>query len=98
MKEGRNFSLESVFTRSKSRLSTFGDLLPLINNRGMPFRLKGRLYSGLVLYGSWPVREADVIRLGRNGARMVRWTCYVKLKESNSNEAIRLKLNNMGEG
>ena len=44
------------------------------------------------------MREAHVIRLGRNGARMVRWTCNVKLKESNSNEAIRLKLNNMGEG
>ena len=44
------------------------------------------------------MREADVIRLGRNGARMVRWTCIVKLQESNSNEAIKLKSNNMGEG
>ena len=64
----------------------------------MPFGSKGRLNLGLVLYGTWPVREADVIRLGRNGARMVRWTCIFKLQKSNSNEAIKLKLNNMGEG
>ena len=50
-------SLESFFTRSKSRLSNFGDLLPLITNRGIPFRSKGRLYAGLVLYGTWPVGE-----------------------------------------
>ena len=91
-------SLESVFTRSKSRLSKFEDLLPLITNRGMPFGSKGGSNSGLVLYGTWPVREADVIGLGRNDARMVRWTCNAKLKESNSNEAIRLKSNKIGEG
>ena len=50
-------SLESLFTRSKSRLSKFGDLLPLITNRGMPFGSQGRLYSGLVLYGTCPVRD-----------------------------------------
>ena len=50
-------SLESFFTRSKSRFSKFRDLLPLITNRGIPFESKGRLYSGIVLYGTWPVRE-----------------------------------------
>ena len=64
----------------------------------MPFGSKGRLYSGLVLYGTWPVREENVIRLGRNGARMVRSTFNVKLQESNSNDAITLKSKNMGEG
>ena len=91
-------SHESFFTRSKSRLSKFGDLLPLITNRGSPFGSKDRLYSGLVLYGTWPVREEDEIRLRRNGARMVRWTSNVKLYESNSNEPIILKSKNMGEG
>ena len=71
--------------------------MPLITNRGILFGSKGRLYSGFVLYGTRPVREKDVIRLGRNGAKMVKWTCNVKLKESNSNEAIRLKSKNMGE-
>ena len=44
------------------------------------------------------MREADVIRLGWSDARMVRWMCNVELKESNSDETIRLKSNNMGEG
>ena len=38
-----------------------------------------------------------MIRLGRNGAMMVRWTSNVMLYENNSNEAIVLKSNNMGE-
>ena len=79
-------------------MSKFGDLLPLITNRVMSFGSKGRLYSGLVLYGTWPVREEDLIGLGRNNARMGRWTCNVKLKEGNFNEAIKLKSNNIGEG
>ena len=47
-------------------MSKFGDLLPLITNRVMSCGSKGRLYSGLVLYGTWPVREEDLIGLGRN--------------------------------
>ena len=79
-------------------MSKFGDLLPLITNRVMPFGSKGRLYSGLVLYGTWPVREEDLIGLGRNNTRTVRWTCNVNLKDGNFNEAIKLKSNNIGEG
>ena len=45
----------------------------------MPLEAKGKLYPpcvrSLTLPGNetWPVKEEDVIRLGKNDARMVRW-------------------------
>ena len=54
-----------------------------------------------MLYGSgtWPVKEEDVIRLERNGARMVRWMYSVRPEDRSSVQELmtRLKLKSVRE-
>ena len=67
--------------------------------RSSSLQAKGRLYSAYVrsamLYESatWPVNKKDVIRLGINNARMVRWICKVRPEDSIFAEELRTRLN-----
>ena len=79
--------------------------MPLSASRSLALEEKGRLDSAyacsFMLYESetGPLKEEDVIRLERNGERMIRLICNVRLEDRlTANELrFRLKLNSIWE-
>ena len=57
------------------------------------------LVSRSLVIETWSNKEEDVIRIDRNGARMVRWMCNVKSEDKISAEELRtrMKLKSMKE-
>ena len=57
------------------------------------------LVSRSLVIETWSNKEEDVIRIDRNGAGMVRWTCNVKSEDEISAEELRtrMKLKSMKE-
>ena len=70
--------------------------MPLLTSRGLPSGANGILYFErcVMLIGreTWPVKVENVVRLARNGARMVRWMCKVRPEDRIYAEELRARL------
>ena len=72
--------------------------MPLLTNKDILLKVRGRLYSGCVrsskLHGSetWPVRKENEVALQRAEMRMVRWMCGVKLQDRVPSKGLRERL------
>ena len=95
----------SLDNKNQECWSKFRDFLPLLASSGLPLRTKGKLYfaclCNIMLYEieTWSVKEENVTKLKRNGARMVRWMCNFGCEDRIPINKLRtkLKLNNFTE-
>ena len=77
-----------VEARIRIGWNKFRQLVPLLTNRDVSLIRRRRLYSSFVrssmLHGSeaWPVRKENEVALQQAEMRIIRWMCYVKVKES----------------
>jgi len=75
----------AVENRIRIRWNKFRQLVPLLTNKDISLKVRGRLYSSCVrssiLHRSetWPVRKENEVALQWAETRMVRWMCGVKL-------------------
>jgi len=78
----------AVETRIRIGWNKFRQLVPLLTNKDVSLKVRGRLYSSCVrssmLHGSetWPITKESEVALQWAEMRMVRWMCGVKLKDS----------------
>jgi len=76
----------------------FRQLVPLLTNKDISLKVRGRLYSGCVrssmLHESetWPVRKENDVALQRAEMRMVRRMCGVKLQDRIPSKGLRERL------
>jgi len=77
----------AVETRIQMGWNKFRQLVPLLTNKYISLRARGRLYSSCVQssmwHGSenWHIRKENEVVLQRAEMRMVRWMCGVKLQD-----------------
>ena len=73
----------------------FRQLVPLLNNKDISLKVRGRLYSSCVqsstLHGSetWPIRKENEVALQQAEMRMSRWMCGVKLQDRIPSKVLR---------
>ena len=78
----------AVEARIRIGWNKFRQLVPLLTNRDISLFGRGRLYSSCVrssmLHRSetWPVKKENEVALQQAEMRIIRWMCYVKVKES----------------
>uniref|UniRef100_A0A0L8FQH9 Uncharacterized protein n=1 Tax=Octopus bimaculoides TaxID=37653 RepID=A0A0L8FQH9_OCTBM len=76
---------ESIAVRIRIGWAKFRKLLSLLVTKGLPLRVKGRLYDACVqtamLHDSetWAVTAKDMCRLERNGVSILCWMCKVSV-------------------
>jgi len=79
-------------------LNKFRQLVPLLTNKDIALKVRGRLYSSCgwssMLHGSktWPIRKENEVALQQAEMRMVRWMCGVKLQDRET----RIRWHNLG--
>jgi len=77
----------AVENRIRIGLNKFRQLVPLLTNKDISLKVRGRLHSSCVqssmLHGSetWPIRKENEVALQWAEMRMVRWLCGVKLQD-----------------
>jgi len=77
---------------------TESELVPVLTNKDISLKVRGRLYSSCVrssmLHGSetWPVRKENEVALQRAEMRMVRWKCGVKVQDRIPSKGLRQRL------
>jgi len=78
--------------------NNFRQLIPLLSNKDMSLKVRGRLYSQCVLSSmlhrseTWPVRKENEVALQRAEMRMVRWMCGMKLQDRIPSKWRRVRL------
>ena len=74
----------AVEARIRIGWNKFRQLVPLLTNRDISLRLYSSSVRSSMLHGSeaWPVRKENEVTLQRAEMRIIRWMCYVKVKES----------------
>jgi len=88
----------AVENRIQIGWNKFRQLAPLLTNKDISLRVRGRLYSICVqssmLHGSesWPIRKENEVALQRAEMRMVRRMCGVKLQDKISSKGLRERL------
>jgi len=88
----------AVENRIRIGSNKFTQLVPLLTNKDISLKVRGRLYSGCVrssmLHGSetWPIRKENEVALQRAEMRMVRWMCGVKLQDRIPSKRLRVRL------
>jgi hypothetical protein len=91
-------SEEASRCRVRCAWGKFRELLPILADRGVSLRLKGKFYKACVqsvlVYGSetWPMKVEDRQRLVRTERAMVRWMCGVKLTDRRSHDELCCRL------
>ena len=76
----------AVTARMRCAWRKFRELAPVLTQKGFSLRLKGRVYESCVrscmVYGSetWPMKKASEEKLERTDMRMIRWMCWVSLR------------------
>jgi len=76
----------------------FRQLVPLLTNKDISLKVRGRLYSSCVrssmLHGSetWPIRKENEVALQQAEMRMVRCMCGVKLPDRILSKGLRERL------
>ena len=74
-----------TIARARSAWGKFRELLPLLTNRYINIKTRGKIFNvcvrSVLLYGSecWAMRKEDKARLERNDRAMLRWICGVKI-------------------
>ena len=77
----------AVETTIRIGWNKFRQLVPLLTNKDISLKVRGRLYSSYVqssmLHGSetWPIRMENEVALQQAEMRMVRWMCGIKLQD-----------------
>jgi len=85
----------AVENRIRIGWNKFIQLVPLLTNKNISLKVRGRLYSSCVqssmLHGSetWPIRKENEVALQRAEMRMVRWMCGVKLQDRIPSKGLR---------
>jgi len=85
----------SVKNRIRIGWNKSRQLVPLLTNKDLSLKVRGRLYSGCVrssmLHGSdtWPIRKENEVALQRSEMRMVIWMCGVKLQDRIPSKGLR---------
>ena len=88
----------AIITRARTAWGKFRELLPILTNRCLSFKSRGRVFNTCVrpalLYGSecWAMRSEDKSRLLRNDRAMIRWICGVKTAHRTSTASLYHKL------
>jgi len=88
----------SVENRIRIGWNKFRQLAPLLTNKDISLKVRGRLYSSCVqssmLHGSetWPVRKENKVALQQAEMRMVRWMCGMKLQDRVPSKGLRERL------
>jgi len=88
----------AVETTIRIGWNKFRQLVPLLTNKDISLKVRGRLYSSYVqssmLHGSetWPIRMENEVALQRAEMRMVRWMCGVKLQDRVPSKWLRERL------
>ena len=79
---------EAATARVRCAWAKFKKLFPILTVRGASYRIKGKIYTGLVsrVYWhngteSWAMKEANLQSLEGMEWMMVRWMCGVSLKD-----------------
>ena len=73
--------------RAQSAWGKFREPLPLLTNRYINIKTRGKIFNvcvrSVLLYGSecWAMRKEDKARLERNDRAMLRWICGVKTSD-----------------
>ena len=82
----------AAIARCKSAWGKFHELLPVLTERHLPFKVKGRLYSSIVRNSmlhaveTWPMSSKVLQRMRRNDRAMIRWMCRVKSTDESLDE------------
>jgi len=85
----------AVENRIRIGWNKFRQLVPLLINKDISLKARGRLYSSCVqssmLHGSetWPIRKENEVALQPAEMRMVRWMCGVKLQDRIPSKGLR---------
>ena len=88
----------SIITRCRSAWGKFRELLPILTNKSISPKTRGRIYTACVrtvmLYACecWAPRSDDRSRLERNDKAMVRWICGVKVDDQISTASLYERL------
>jgi len=88
----------AVENRIRIEWNKFRQLVPLLINKDISLKVRGRLYSSCVqssmLHGSetWPVRKENEVALQRAEMRTVRWMCGMKLQDRIPSKGSRERL------
>ena len=81
--------------RTEFELDGINSGIPLLTNKDISLKVRGRLYSGCVrssmLHGSetWPVRKENEVALQGAEMRMVRWMFGMKLRDRTLSKGLR---------
>ena len=79
--------LDAINSRIQSSWKAFRSLLPILTNRSIRLKIRGRVLNACILsvllYASetWAVTSSDISRLERNLNAMMRWVCGVSLSD-----------------
>ena len=87
-----------TIARTRSAWGKFRELLPLLTNRYINIKTRGKIFNvcgrSVLLYGSecWAMRKLDKARLERNDRAMLRWICGVKISDRVSLDSLCQRL------
>jgi len=88
----------AVENRIRSGWNKFRQLVPLLTNKDISLKVRGRLYSGCMqssmLHRSetWPVRKENEVAIQWAEMRIVRWMCGMKLQDRIPSKGLRERL------
>ena len=86
---------DATTARIRSAWKKFRDLLPILTCRGLSLKSRGYAYNACVhsvlLHASevWAATQEYVSRLNCNDMMMIRWICFVKLRDKVPLEELR---------
>jgi len=88
----------AVENRIRIGWNKFRQLVPLLTNKDISLKVRGKLYSSCVrsnmLHGSEtrPIRKENEVALQQAKMRMVRWMCGMKLRDRIPSKGLRERL------
>jgi len=88
----------AVENRIRSGWNKFRQLVPLLTNKDISLKVRGRLYSSCVRSSmldrseTWPIRKENEVALQWAEMRVVRWICGMKLQDRIPHKRLRERL------
>ncbi|XP_065321166.1 uncharacterized protein LOC135928639 [Gordionus sp. m RMFG-2023] len=79
----------AVFARIGQAWEKFREMSSILTNKKVSLKLKGKVYGSCVrsclVYGgkTWAMKATHEVKLERTEMRMIRWICWVSLREKN---------------
>ena len=90
--------MDAITARMKSAWKKFRELLPILSNKSISLKSRGKVFvagvRGVLLHASetWAVTTDDTKRLERTDNAMVRWICSTKITDRTPMSELRLRL------